>query len=571
MRERWSGREVHFSVSSSCIAKTSMLANSAWTIKITVLIGLLIGSGAIGSAAWAQEDTRYGGRLSYAETEEALTLNPYQRTNPRGVTDRLYTLLYSALVSYDQERQKLLPGLATDWSTSSGESTRTVTFKLREGVKWHDGEPFGPKDVKHTYQYALKAGSNEDTKQKLEDIESVKTKSKSKSVIFKFKNKKANPVKRIFANLWIIPDHKFKDNLLPKGEKKLGEEPIGTGPYKFVTEKLSGNIELKAFEDYWGGVEPSGRPFIGQTKMKIYQDPVTMTQQAIGGNVDLIIETPPQQIARLEPRSQILLESYQSLSFDAFAYNTRKSILSQKKVRRAFTHALNRKEMLKTWYADKGTVIGGPVVPGSAYYNSDVEPLPYNPQKAKKLLREMGYEDRDGDGIRETSDGEKLSFRLVTLKEGAATSTTKQNVAETYVNSLNEVGVKVSLDNQVKAKYQENVLEKHNFDIAWVRWEFDPNYNFWGHFTTGGRRNIVGYSKPKVDTLFSRFKRASDPQLRRSNAKDAQKVISEDAPYTFLYTIRNYASLHRAVIKTRIDPYYFFSYYDNWYIDQQLR
>lgn len=538
---------------------------------VDVLTAVLLGIGAlIGNTAAAQNEERYGGTLNYAENETAATLNPYQRTEARGVTDRLYTLLYSRLVTYDHQRGGLRPGLAKEWSASGSEAVRRITFKLRDGVRWHDGESFTPSDVEFTYRYAVNAGSNDEARANLEIVESVETDLEENTVTFKFEQKVTDPAKRIFASIWIIPEHRFDRNLLPKDEE-LGSEPVGTGPYKFVDQKLDGSIDLEAFPEYWGGTGPGGRPYIETTKMRVFQDPVTMVSATIANNIDLLVETPPDQIAKLQQRPQILLESYQSLSFDGFAYNTDSLILGNTKVRQAFTRALDREEMLTNWYAGKGSVIEGPVVPGSAYYNPDLEGLSHDPERARQILEKMEYVDRNGDGIRETPDGKELSFRLVTLKAGAATSTAKQSVAETYKDALGEIGVEITVDNQVKENYKQTVFENGKFEIAWIRWEFDPNYNFWGHFRSNGSENVVNYENTKIDTLFQKFNSANDPQRRREYAQSAQRIISRDVPYTFLYTLQNYASINRSVIPTRIDPYYFFSYYDNWYMDPELR
>jgi peptide/nickel transport system substrate-binding protein len=309
--------------------------------------------------------------------------------------------------------------------------------------------------------------------------------------------------------------------------------------------------------------------------MRRVLDPSTMVFRALGGNIELIVETPADQIARLEQAAEFNLEVYQSLSFNAFGYNNAHPILQEKQVRRALTHAVDRDEMLRNWYEDKGTVIGGPFVPGHPFYNPSVEPLAYDPAQARQLLSQAGYVDRDGDGIRETSAGEDVSFRLVTLIEEAATATVKQNVAESYVDYLREVGVRVEVVNQVKDKYLESVFRKKDFDIAWVKWEFDPSYDIASLFRTEsnnpGGDNIVNYSNPKVDELLQEYVEADDPERRRQIMYNTQQIIAEDSPYTFLYTVDNYATMHFSIVSTRVDPYYFFSYYDSWYIAPDFR
>jgi len=548
-----------------------MITDCPSIAAVIVFAGGLIGLGVSETPVQAQNSEKYGGSVSYAENEPTTTLNPYQRSEDRGVSDRLYTLIYDGLVSYDYVSSEVIPALAEDWSPRGDVATRKITFELRDGVKWHDGLSLIPKDIEFTYRYAMKAGSDDETRKEFRNISSVDTDIEKNEVTFRFEKDVVNPAKRVFANRWIIPSHRFDEEFLPK-EPKLRNDPVGTGPYAYEDKDLNGNIELKTFSEYWGGTEPEGRPYIDETQMKVFQDPTTVVPQTMGGNVDLIVETPHSQIGRLEDVPRVRLESYRSLSFDGFAYNTEHPVLKNADVRRALTHAVDREKMLSSWYAGKGGVIGGPVVPGSAYYNPEVEPLSYDPDRARKLLKQEGFEDRDGDGVREVPDGNaELRFRLVTLIGEAASSTTKQDVAESYSDYLRDVGIRVEVDNKVKSEYLKAIFDTRNFDIAWIRWEFDPNYAFHTLFETGHEDNIVNYKNTKVDTLISRLRRAEDAQRRRGLAESAQKIISREVPYTFLYTVKNYASLNRKIVAPKIDPYYFFSYYDNWYVNPSLR
>jgi peptide/nickel transport system substrate-binding protein len=467
-----------------------------------------------------------------------------------------------------------MPGLATDWDAlpQNASAAERITFELREGVRWHDGEPFTAEDVAFTYQYVvgMRAASNKQALKRFALIDSVQTDTEANTITFHLVRPTTNPVQR-FSSLWIIPKHKFNDKYVPKeGERSLGEKPVGTGPYQFVEKKLNGNIELTAFKEYWG----TG-PYIADTGMRRVLDPSTMATQAIGRNIQLIVETPPDQIGRLEQSGRFTLKNYQSLSFNAFGYNNNDPILGRRTVRRALTRAVDRKSLLKQWHANKGTVIGGPLVPGHPYYNPDVQPREHDVEKARTLLSEAGCEDRDGDGVRETAGGKELRFQLVTLKPKAAQSTRRQNVAQSYASQLKEIGVEIEVVTRVKANYLSSVLQEKGFDIAWVKWEFDPSYDISSLFLSGnntsGGDNIVNYRSQKVDKLIRSFRRADDPEAKRNYMNSIQKLIHEDVPYTFLYTIKNFSAINIKVIHTRIDPYFYFSYYNKWYIDPGIR
>jgi peptide/nickel transport system substrate-binding protein len=550
---------------------SSTLVRRLSVITGVLFVGLMLGSPCV----HGQTSDKYGGRLTYAEKESVNEFNPYQLQEPRPASDRLFTLIYGTLVSYDYVREEVVPGLATDWTVSpkGAPAAERITFELREGVRWHDGEPFTTEDVSFTYQYlvGVRAGSNKQALKRFASlVDSVETDTEASTVTFHLVRPTPEPAQR-FSSLWIIPEHKFNDKYVPKRKgKSLGENPVGTGPYQFVERKLNGDIELTAFKGYWG----TG-PYIADTGMRRVLDPSTMAIQAIGGSIQLIIETPPDQIGRLEQSGRFTLKNYQSLSFNAFGYNNNDPILGRRKVRRALTRAVDRKSLLEQWHANKGTVIGGPLVPGHPYYNPDVQPREHNPEKARTLLSEAGCKDRDGNGIRETADGEELRFQLMTLKPKAAQSTRRQNVAQSYASQLKEVGVEIEVVTRVKSNYLNSIFQKKNFDIAWIKWEFDPSYDISSLFLSGnnvsGGDNVVSYSNQKVDKLIRSFREATDPAAKRNYMYSIQEIIHEDVPYTFLYTIENFAAISLGVISTRIDPYYFFSYYNNWYIDPAIR
>lgn len=542
-----------------------------WQIPF-LLAGLFLY--ALGTVPSLAQSDKFGGKLSYAETESVSEFNPYQRGEPRPASDRLYTLIYNGLVSYDYEREKVLPGLAEDWSVSPEVGpAETITFQLREDAEWHDGESFSPADVAFTYRYVVevRAGSNlQATKRFASLVEGVSTNESENTVTFDLVESTSQPAQG-FTGLWIIPEHKFNDSYLPLEDgTALGREPVGTGPYEFEDRNLDGNITLAPFEAYW-----DQSPYIQRTEMKRVLDPSTMATGAIGGSTQLIVETPPDQIGRLEQSGEFTLTSYQSLSFNAFAYNNNHPILGDRTVREALTHAVDRQSLLKEWHAGKGRVLGGPLVPGHPYYNSDIQPREHDPAAARRLLEEAGFNNQGADDTRQNSDGDELSFTLVTKKPKAAQSTRRQNVAESYISQLEEVGVDVELVNLQSDQYQRTVFRKKTFDIAWVKWEFDPSYSISGLFlseeNSPGGDNIVNYSNQKVDDLIRSFQQAEDSEARRSLMGRVQEIIHDDLPYTFLYTVDNYASIHYSVIYNRIDPYYFFSYYNEWYIDPALR
>jgi len=538
------------------------------SLLLTSMFFLYVCSFAVTPEAAAQQR---GGSLAYAENESVSVFNPYALEQDRGASDRLFTLLYEGLIHYDYDREESRPNLAQSWSASGDEVVDRITFSLREDVVWHDGEPFTAEDVVFTYNYLINSGAvvNQGARQRYRQLIDRVEEVNKHTVAVHLREPRVNAV-QYFQN-WVLPAHAFEDNFLPAtGSPDLSREPIGTGPYAFVERRLNGNITLERFEDYWGDVAK-----VADITMSRELDPSTMIIRAIGGNLDLIVETPPSQIGRLEQSGEFSLRAYQSLSFHGFGFNHRSEPMNDSAFREAIVKATNREQLLRNWFEGKGELLGGPFASGHSFFNPAVEPLPFDPAAARRILDEAGYSDENGDGFRQMPDGSPLTIRFVTLVEEAATSTVHQNVASSFETYAEDIGVRVEVDNRIRDEYLTSIFRDHDFDMAWVRWTFDPSYNisdlFHSEQSYAGGNNFVGYENPRVDDLIESFGSAEDPEQRRQLMYRVQEIIAEDAPYVFLYTIDNYASMHYSVVMSRIDPYYFFSYFNQWYIDQELR
>jgi len=505
-----------------------------------------------------------GGELIYGEGEGAGNLNPYTRTAARGPSDRLFALIYESLVRYDFAEDSVYAVLASSWEKKD----RTIIFYLRRNVTWHDGIPLTAKDVQFTIEY-IKRIARPQISLNYNVIESVQVVD-DYSLIVNFSNLTADAIN--LFDTWIIPKHLFDERYLDRqGVTPLSSRPIGTGPYLFGAKTIEGDVALKINDAYWGA-----RGNIESVLMKYIPDPSGLVNNALFGGIKLVIETPPQEITRLENSGLFNLKQYQSFTIHVFAHNCEHPVLKNPDVRKALTLAVNREEMLKQWYAGKGKVLSGPFVEEAPYFNPQVLPLPYNPEEAKRLLENAGYRDTNGDGSRETpADRKPLKFRLTIPVERVGGSTVVQNVAESYASYLRAVGVQTELEPLDLDTYLRRLLVEHKFDIAWKTWTFDPSYDITDLFRSqakfAGGNNFVSYGNTLVDEAIALFERATDRDLRKRIMQQLHKILAEACPYTFLYSPDNYAAVHLHYAGTRIEPYYFFTYFPQWYIPQRYR
>ena len=527
---------------------------------LLTLLGLCLWAGLGAAGAGAQSSDAPWGEVQYAESESVNGLNPYRLESARGATDRLFSLIYEGLLHYDYDEERYLPRLAERYTI---DDAQTVTFNLRREVLWHDGLAFTAIDVLFTYDY-IKQLAPEQIRKPYEKLtlESID--------MFTVRATFSEPVGDIlqYFDTWIIPEHRF-ENLAPKrGMKSLAEEPMGTGPYQFRKQTIEGHVSLDVNLNHWNR---PGR--IETVKMRRVTDPSQMTMMALGGGHNLILQVPPHQIPQIDASKLFNIELYPSFAIYAFAYACRHPLLQDARVRRALTYATNRRQMLDQWFNSKGHLIASPFNNASPYFDPNVKPLPYDVAKARALLEEAGYVDRNNDGVRESSGGETLRFDLINFVERAAMTTTNQNLAASYKNDLANVGVEVNLIDLPIEAYRKRLFLENDFDIALVEWTFDPIYDVTDLFDTEaiGGYNIVRYHNPRVDELIQLFHRTDDPEFRIDLMRTMQAILAEDNPYTFVLSVDKNAALHRSLAGYRIDPYFFFSYFPLWYFPEDFR
>jgi len=274
----------------------------------------------------------------------------------------------------------------------------------------------------------------------------------------------------------------------------------------------------------------------------------------------------PRNIPELQGDKRYVLQPYNALSYAFFGYNTRHPLLSDKRVRKAFTMAINRHEMLRSFFNNRGTVISGPFAPGSWAYNLDVKPMEYSSQEAVRLLTEAGFS-KGSDGVMQ-KDGKKLNLtlRVPIAKESEAT----KRVVLSFQNYLKQIGADIKVEFMEWQAWKEAVFLKHEFDIMFASWVFDDSADISSLFHSGEigpwKNNFGGYSNPEVDGLITEAKLSLDHEKKRTIYRKLHAVLSEENPYSFLWTLTNYAGYNKNIRHVKIHPYKFFSFADDWYM-----
>jgi peptide/nickel transport system substrate-binding protein len=535
-------------------------------MKRILIVLLLIVAVCVAAATFAEagskKDTRPdGGSLSYGEYGRPATLDPI--TSNEMISLRLSELIFNGLVGIN-EKQMIVPELAEKWDVSP--DGRTYTFYLRKDVMWHpkegeEAKPFTAEDVVFTYRIMMHPRTITPLKVRYEFIDTVE-KVDDYTVKFTLKRPILNALAKF--SFKIIPKHGPANSTYLTRDDHFVQNPIGTGPYILKNITAEREIILVANENYF-----KGRPHIDKFIAKPFADQNIMTQALMFNAIDMIVLVNPRDLPEIQGDKRFILQPYNALSYSFFGYNVRNPLLADKRVRKAFTYAVNRQEMLDSFFNGQGTIISGPFAPGSWAYNLDVQPIPFDPEKARALLQEAGFT-QGADGFLQ-KDGKKLSLSLKVPIEKESEAV--KRVVLAFKNYLKNVGADIRVEFKEWQAWKEDVFLDHEFDIIFASWVFDDSADISSLFHSGEigdwKNNFGGYSNPEVDGLINESKLTLDHEKRRTINRKLHAILAEESPYTFLWTLTNYAGYQKKIRRVAIHPYKFFSYADDWFIEEK--
>lgn len=433
-------------------------------------------------------------------------------------------LIYNGLVKYDKN-MNTVGDLAESWDISA--NGLIITFHLRQGVKWHDGHPFTAADVLYTYQVTI------DPKTPTAyagDFLKVKKAEVLDDYTFRVTYDKPFAPALISWGSSILPKHLLDGKDITKST--LTRRPIGTGPYKFKEWVAGQKIVLVANSDYF-----EGRPYIDGHITRIIPDMATLFLELRSSGIDISNISPMQFTRQTENKVfQNNFNKYRYLSFayTYLGYNLKNPLFTDKRVRQAISYAINKDEIISGVLLGLGKPATGPFKPGTWAYNGNVKIYNYNPQKARELLKEAGWQDSNNDGVLE-KDGKPFVFELV-LSQG---NETRQKCAEIIQRQLAEVGITVKIRILEWAAFINDFINKRRFDTVILGWTIPPDpdaYDVWHSSKTAPEElNFISYKNTEVDEMLERGRSTFDQRQRKKYYDRFQEILAEDQPYTFLY------------------------------------
>ncbi|MCA1630452.1 MAG: ABC transporter substrate-binding protein [Acidobacteria bacterium] len=468
-------------------------------------------------------------------------LNPLLASD--AASERFRQLMFNSLMKKN-ERFEYVPELVSDYKVAP--DGLSVAFTLRDNVKFHNGKPLTSADVKYTFEKMIASGSTKsasyfegagDARQPF--INGFDTPD-ARTVVFRLRK----PWLDLFSNLIPI-------GILPEGSFETQEkQPVGTGPYKFVSGNSAQQFtDFAAFDEYW-----EGAPAIKNLRVRVILDAGTQQAGLQSGEVDLAVNTAltPDTYVNLGRGSNLQVVQSPGANVQYLNMNTENAPLDDARVRRAIAYSIDRESIIKNLLSDQARIAHSMLPPESWAYSAG-KVYTHDPAQAKKLLDEAGFRDPDGDGAR-MRFGKPLVFKI------SATNAVGRQTAGIIQNELTSVGIPVQIetleDNTMRDQVKKG--QYHMTTGRWVGGNQDPiflrdlftfllgkgNYQF----------NRSRYSNPALDKVIAEAVSTTDRERARQLYTEAQNIISEDVPTLPLWYWNNIVVAKKSVGNITVPP-----------------
>lgn len=442
----------------------------------------------------------------------------------------VYRLLFDSIVEFGSNGS-FIPGLAESWSVD--DSGLVWTFKIREGVTFHDGTPCTAEDIAWSLTWMEEIGYDSIAYMWAGLFEEVVAVDATTLQITT-----ASPVsymEYVLSYSFVVPrsvwggmtDH--EEMAAYTGE----DATIGTGPFRFVEWQPSEYLILERNEDYWGTV-----PAIDQLILQQYATEDAMVNALIAGEIDGISGTPATGVAALQDDPNVEVVIWQGwgvveLTLNSYAEGTEPASLGDPVVRLAMEYAIDRgqiNDVVYLGYYTPATTIIAPVL--GDWHNDEVAAISFDLAMANQVLDSAGYVDTDDDGVREWSDGTPLRYRL--LIDDAASSA---RLAEVIRSGFAQAGIALDVEAVDYNTQMERVFYNYDYDLTSWYWGADPDPDFLGTVFACGQIwwwNDSGYCSEDYDALYAASRQAISRGERVNIVWQMQEKIYNDRPWIVL-------------------------------------
>lgn len=427
-------------------------------------------------------------------TQDLASLDPHVDTDA-GTRDVVFNL-YEGLVKPTSDGG-FISAVASDYTIS--DDAKTYTFTLRDGITFHDGTPVTIEDVKYSIdRYAEIQGESSAFSSLVDSVEVQD----DKTLVVNLKESYSE-----FLPMMTIA-------IIPQSNEDPAGNPIGTGPFKYVSYTPGQNLELEKYDGYW----QEGVPSLDSVEFKFIADVDTAFVELQAGTIDILKYLTSAQAETLGDDYNIVQGSMNLVH--AMYLNSAYEPLSKTEVRQALCYAVDRDAINNFIFGGKSHIIGSHMIPAmSKYYEPEAETVySYDPEKAKELLADAGY-----------ADGFDLEITVP--------SSYSQHVdsAQIIADELSQVGINVTLNQVEWSTWLQDVYKGGNFQATVIGFDGTLAPSDWlKKYVTDDAKNFMHYSNTEYDDVFNTAYTTVDDDVKVENYKKAQMILAEDAAAVYI-------------------------------------
>lgn len=469
-------------------------------LKLAVALSFLL----VAFSGITAAQSQYGGTLRVGVGAWHQSLDPH--ISPSGHDRILHYNIFNSLLAID-ENLEIHPELALSWENPDA---TTLILHLREGVSFHDGTPFNAEAVAFNIERMLthersgrinEVGAIESTDVIDEHTIQINLSQPEAGLLNAFADR---------AGMMLSPA------AVQAAGENFENSPVGTGPFRFVSQVVDDHVLLERFDGYW----EEGLPYLDKVEFRFVAEEPAKVLALRSGDLDLIDKVPPQDIASLKRDSSIEYFEVPGTGTIYIVFNVQREPFDNHLVRQALSYAVDREGIIQALMFGQGIPARGPFAPTRSYtHHPDLERYTYNPERARELLLEAGV-------------GEDFEMTIHTFN-----FTDLRAIAEAVQGYLADVGIKATIDPRDAVGINTMWREDPQFSPSTAAWNaglINPDSDLVRSFHSEGRSNYGHYNNPAVDALIDEILATHDEGERGRLYREVQELIIEDAPAIFL-------------------------------------
>ena len=469
---------------------------------------LLKGTAALGAAAAfpaslprsAPAQTTPKRELVVAQGGDISKFDPHFSTSSNDI--RVSFNVFDNLVSRHPD-SKLHPGLATEWKR---EGQTQWTFKIRQGVKWHNGDPFTAADAKFSLERTWDPKIATRVSTVFTTIDRIEAPDAATLIVHTKKPDPLLPARLAFYGGQIVPQ-KYVEKV---GGEEFNAKPVGTGPVRFVSWTKDDKLVLEANPDYWGG-----RIEVDRVVVRSIPETAPRIASLLKGEVDVITQLPPDQEERVRGNASTKVAGALYAGLYVLAVNSKRPPLDNPLVKQALSLAVDRQAIVKELWRGRGIVPSGPIARGDNHFDAKLPPLAYNPGEARERLRKGGYK------------GEEI-----VIETTVGYTANDKPMAEAIQGMWRDVGVNAKVE---VLEYSVRAQKNRDKSFKGLWWSDptstlgDPDGMMWRLLSPGGPQDY--WRHPRFDELGEAARFSVDEKFRAEAYREMTKIFLEHLPW----------------------------------------